>query len=143
VEKIHIGNRIRDIEEINGSIWMLFDNGELASISPSNEIVPTKIPNGLEICLTCHNINRGTTHNAPAPSLRGVYNRIIASTNFQSYSKGLRSLKESSSENIWTEKKLFLFIKNPQSISSDSSMLKYNLSDSKINLIIDSLKKLN
>jgi cytochrome c2 len=67
------------------------------------------------VCSGCHSLTDNTTR--VGPSLRGIYNRDIASVSGYTYSSALQDL-----EGNWDEETLTRFIQNPQNVVKGSRM---------------------
>ncbi|CAD8053717.1 unnamed protein product [Paramecium primaurelia] len=83
-----------------------------------------QIPNGNAIkgqqmfefkCSACHNFEDDKEELA-APTLKKIMGKRIGSTMFH-YSKSMRNCNE-----IWTEKNMFLFLKDPKAFFRDTKM---------------------
>lgn len=142
-EPIWIGHRIRDMVEYGNSIYLLTDDpylielkvdqDKLNSNSTGNDLYFTsKVIQ--EKCMVCHSF--GTTSPASmAPSLAKVFNRKIASDNYQNYSSALKS-----SDITWTEENLTSFLKAPGTFIPGTTMPNPNLSKKEISEAVDILK---
>lgn len=152
VEPIWIGERIRDILVNNEKIYILTDSSELKIISVDKKQLKSglrynnlgaggnyiSLDSNLKKCLQCHSFS-GSNPSSGAPSLNKVFNRKIASDNFQNYSKSL-SNKFNNGE-IWDNDNLFKYLSNPQKFAPGGIKLDLGLDAKEVNNIILLLKK--
>jgi cytochrome c2 len=141
-EPIWIGSRIRDLIVFNGKIYLLTEDGYLASLIPSIATLEKNqkgdglkaLSKVMEPCIKCHSFSQSNPTNA-APSLANIFNKKIASDIFEHYSEALRNKKGS-----WTESDLKQYISNPESFAPGSSMPNLYLNEDEVNAIVEFLK---
>jgi cytochrome c2 len=142
VEPIWIGQRIRDIQQIeDGTIVLWTDDTQLLFVSVNQpqlaqNVRPTKLTSGTvsDACLYCHHF--GPTQVSDfAPSLSDLFDRRIASDNFR-YSAGLRS-----KEGVWTEEALREFLHDPSQFANGTSMPRPNLDEDQFDSVIEELRR--
>lgn len=122
-EPIWLGQRIRDIAQVNNGVIALWtDDTQILFMSvdeeklASNKRLPEWIGESLiSRCMFCHHFGP-TSPDDVAPSLSGLFERKIASDNFR-YSIALRA-----KEGMWTETSLRAFLSNPGQFASGTSM---------------------
>jgi cytochrome c2 len=150
VEPIWIGDRIRDIVELNQKIVILTDQATIIILEVDSDQLKknTRYNNldagGLYIslndklkkCVQCHSFTE-TNPTSLAPSLHNIFNRKIASDNYQNYSSALKS----KSDLIWSYDNLLSFINDPNNFSPGTSMPYLELEKGEIDDIINLLKK--
>lgn len=155
-EPIRIGERVRYVHELNNSqIALWTDQGNIKFIEATNR---DNIAERIDIfsryselnteqkqkfivainnCMTCHSLNND--NHDKSPGLKAVYNAKIASTEYQNYSTGLKSINGS-----WSKSNLKLFLHSPQKFAPGTSMPNPQISDQKIiDAIIVFLTELN
>ncbi len=146
VEEIDIGRAIRDITQTSAGQLVAWDGlNSLTFISiaePSAakagaaylENLPKLGRATLQGCSICHSLD-STISGDNAPTLRNIYNRKIAASDFSYYSGALK-LKGG----IWNEKSLRRFLKEPQDFAPGTIMPKQRLTDEQIDSVIDFFK---
>ena len=143
-EPIWIGQRIRDIAQLNnGTVVLWTDDTQLLFISVDRErlnqnLRPTdQISSTLNSsCMYCHHF--GTTIKSDtAPTLSKLFSRKIGSDNFR-YSAGLRN-----KSGPWTDELLKEFIKDPAKFANGTSMPRLNLDPKTIDEIIQVLREVD
>lgn len=151
-EHIGLSRRVRYVEVGHGRLYILFDYGELAILTPREmteehvEFAPlldetydpanpgdvTFIASGSILnsrgCLECHS-------GGNAPNLTGLYDRDIASQPGVTYSDALRAKSGN-----WTEDNLRAFLRDTQAFAPGTTMPTRALSEDDITAIIDALK---
>jgi cytochrome c2 len=141
VEPIYIGSRIRDIEENGGIIWLLLDDGTISTIEPTSSLTPVeKNIDGLTSCITCHNAE--PTQGSVAPTFKGLFNRQIATSNFNKYSDGLKLLKSKNPNMRWTETNLIAYLMDPQSFAPGTTMPNMGLTEGGAKCVIARIQAL-
>jgi len=150
VESIWIGDRIRDIVELNQKILILTDQATIIVLEVDNDQLKKNIrynnldAGGLYVslndklnkCVQCHSFAE-TNPTSYAPSSHKIFNKKNASDNYQNYSDALK-LK---SDLIWNYNNLFSYIKDPQNFSPGTTMPHTGLEKRDIDDIINLLKK--
>ncbi|WP_224826130.1 PQQ-dependent sugar dehydrogenase [Cognatishimia sp. MH4019] len=142
IEEIHIGDRIRDIEIVDGVLLMSSDAGKLLMLEPFEDVqsVGTGIglianKNALSQCAQCHSIGSPRS-NEFAPHLVNVYSRQVASlTDYDGYSDALKARHDE----VWNEESLRAFLSDPQGYAPGSGMPSVALSDAELDEIIELL----
>lgn len=125
VERIQIGNRIRDLhQDDDGSLVLLMEPGDLITISPLRnediDAITDPVLRGELLwaqCSGCH----AFASSAPAiwgPRLNGIVGRKVARRRGYEYSAALRRLDVK-----WTEENLDAYLRDPQSFAPGSHML--------------------
>lgn len=146
VEPILIGERIRDLEQMDdGTVLLWLDTGQIMEIHPENvpdsastiAMEAARNSSLIQNCVQCHSLGKGGS-NAGTISLWGVLGRDIASTPFQAYT---HSLKRKSGE--WTADNLASFLKDPQAFAPGTTMPSLGLSDEGVEELLDYLEMLN
>ncbi len=140
-EPIWIGQRIRDIAELNnGAIALWTDDAQLQILKVDDKRLIADMRPGVAAsdvlytqCMYCHHFGP-TKVSDSAPSLSGLFDRKIGSDNFR-YSAGLRN-----KEGSWTEQKLREFLTKPDKFANGTSMPQPPLSQPDLNEIIETLK---
>jgi glucose/arabinose dehydrogenase/cytochrome c2 len=145
LEPISLNKRIRDLVEINDTIFALTDDGYLLSLKVDNE----KLENNKrgedslfvnqiisERCFQCHGLS-GYNQNTAGPSLWKIYGRkIAADLNFK-YSKNL-----SNNLGIWDEEMLIELLTKKDSVRFSGINMPYqNLSKKEAMSVIEALRK--
>ena len=124
-EPIWIGERIRDIKQLNNNILVWLDNQNLRIYTISERLLnsmgreanQTELHALLSSCLQCHHIG-ATNPNHPAPSLSGLFDRKIGmDPEYKYYSSAIKQY-----DSYWTKNKLKKYIINPQSVILVTSM---------------------
>ncbi len=143
VEQIHVGDRIRDLEIVDGKLLIASDAGKLIILKPLEDLEALRTETGLVTnknalskCGQCHNLStpRSTDY---APHLVNIVSSPIASqSDFKNYSASLKGL----SNQVWTEANLSAFLADPQSFAPGTSMPNSNLSTSELNEILELLR---
>lgn len=142
VEPIYIGSRIRDVEENNGRIWILLDDGSISSLTPTDSKKPsTENISDLGSCMVCHTVD--PENNSAAPSLRNIFNRRIATSSFDKYSNALKLIKSTQPNFVWSNSNLTNFLINPQLFAPGTTMPSMHLTKEAVKGIIARLKTLN
>lgn len=132
VQPIRLRTRIRDLTQLlDGTIVAWSDSGEIIQLTPAEPSDnvgegPSSLgsENGplvaaaLEACLDCHPRQMGA-NGQQAPTLWGVYDRQIASTDYPSYSDALLRYRDRS----WDRDSLDSFLENPQRFAPGSTMV--------------------
>lgn len=132
-ERIQIGSRIRDIDQMNdGRIVLWTDNGELVFLTatPLADQLPelerffadenfspsaqASIRNTIERCAECHSF---ADAHEKSPGLGRAFNAQIASTPFPNYSEALRR-----AGGRWTRDRLKAFLSNPSHFAQGTTM---------------------
>lgn len=124
-EPIWVGERVRDVKQLNDKVILWLDNQNLRIYSVASNLLnsigrhanQTELNTVLSTCLKCHHFGP-TNPNHAAPTLTGLYDRNIGSDpNYMFYSNALKD-----KQNRWTNEKLKNYIVNPQSVYQGSSM---------------------
>lgn len=150
-EPIRLGERIRDIVLIDGTIVIWTDSSKLIrlrlheseefivnSIALTTEELENGIDKVLIKCSQCHSLDENTSDNDQRLSLWNVYNREIGGTAYGSYSAALRN-----TEGIWDASNLASYIRNPNAFIQGTSMPSPQVNDSlKVALLIEYLMRL-
>ncbi len=140
-EPIWIGQRIRDIAELNsGAIALWTDDAQLQILNVDDKRLVADMRPGVAAsdvlytqCMYCHHFGP-TKISDSAPSLSGLFDRKIGSDNFR-YSAGLRN-----KEGNWNEQKLRDFLAKPDKFANGTSMPQPPLSQHDLEEIIETLK---
>jgi cytochrome c2 len=143
-EPIHIGQRIRDITQLqNGTVVLWTDDTQLLYLSVDQQKLESKkrlarpVSETLSAsCMYCHHLGP-TSVSDFAPSLENLFERKIGSDNF-AYTPSLRN-----KESKWTEASLREFLSDPGKFASGTSMPKLDLDQEAIEQIIADLKNAN
>jgi cytochrome c2 len=115
VEPIKIGRRIRDLEQgTDGRIVLWADGREIIVLAPGEP--ESKGQRLYGKCVRCHESVAGG--NAPAPSLRGIVGKPVASEPGYVYSPALARLG-----GTWAEERLDAFLRNPAAYVPGTSMV--------------------
>jgi glucose/arabinose dehydrogenase/cytochrome c2 len=145
VEPIYFGTRLRSIAELKSKLYILSDTGILLEITVDEAAYINDNPSPdlplansiLKKCVSCHALS--DTNQSMAPTLKGIYNKHIATGPFSTYSDALKAL----STQKWTDANLEKYLKDPQIFSPGTSMPNQHLSAKQIQEVINQLKKLN
>ena len=151
-ERIDVGRRVRYLEIGHGKLYVLFDYGELAVLTPhemtesyadleplKDQVYDPENPSAVTVianasilvsrgCIECHS-GPGT------PKLNGLYEKPIAAQRDIRYSPALAS-----KGGTWTEANLRAFLTDPQAFAPGTEMPKRALSEKDIEEIIWALK---
>jgi len=144
VEPIFVGQRIRDLIQVNNSLWILDDSGLLQILSPSPATTLRAAHSPLPTCVLCHTVNPDPTSATPyAPNLFGVMGRQAGHSNFSGYSIGMKEAAPAIGK--WDRANLSAFLHNPAAVVPGTSMprLPESTSDNAINTILDELQTLH
>jgi cytochrome c2 len=115
VEPIQIGRRIRDLAQgSDGRIVLWTDEGDVVVLARARSTPSGGLVFGR--CAACHEPG-GEGVTALAPSLRGVYQRPVASEEAYPYTNALRQLG-----GVWTKERLDAFLQDPQGYVPGTSM---------------------
>ena len=144
LERIPIGQRIRDVMQINTSkIALWLDTNELVIFEveelddPLAGLVAGLIRKGvepdlasnasivLEGCQECHSFSENV--HLAGPSLHGVVGRRVASTSFPGYSTGLLAMS-----GRWTTDSLAGYIEDPEAVAPGTLMSGMGLGNSEL-----------
>ncbi|MFT4788231.1 MAG: cytochrome c2 [Paraglaciecola sp.] len=154
LEPINIGERIRDIDQLdNGNIILWTDKTWIIELKPGEGLATPDVAdfvreldepqkqeaiNAIHSCQMCHSISSGGATEA-APNLWAVFDRKIAGTDFDRYSPALRSKKGN-----WNEQNLNLWLEDSNSFANGTSMAYPGISHPAIRkAVIDYLKALH
>jgi len=143
VERIWIGERIRDITEASGKIILFTDSLKMIILSIDGEKLDTNMRQSIDTrakvmqkCTVCHHFG-ATTETHSAPSLTKIIGRKIASDSYSKYSNGLKS----KSDNIWNTDNLKEFLRDPHKFSPGTYMPDVDINEYEIENIIKILLK--
>jgi cytochrome c2 len=143
VEPIWIGNRIRDLVELDGNLYLLTDDGVIIILSVDKKAQKSNSRNidsiyssKVSLCLSCHHFGQ-TNPLHQAPSLSNLIGRRAASDNFNKYSSSLKS-----SGMIWTKDQLREYLINPEKVVPGTTMPKLVLSIDEIDLILKDIENI-
>jgi len=144
VEPIFVGQRIRDLVQVNDRVWILDDSGLLQtlSLSPATKLRTDHSP--LPACVLCHTVDPDPASATPyAPNLFGVMGRQAGRSTFSSYSIGMKEAAPAIGK--WDRASLSAFLHNPAAVIPGTSMprLPESTSDNMINAILDELQTLH
>lgn len=115
MERIPIGERIRDINEGHGGELLLWtDSGALLVVRVDNEVGEGE--SVFHICSGCHVIDNGDQHGF-GPDLFHVVNRAVGSAPGFHYSPAMQKLGGK-----WTTERLDAFLRNPQEYVPGTAM---------------------
>lgn len=139
-EDIFIGERIRDIIEVQNKIYLLTDNSNIVEITLDKEKLKANMKGdglaslntSLVKCTSCHSFSN--TNNSFGPSLENIKNRKIGSSNYDKYSSALKNYN-----GFWTQQNMESFLKDPQKFIQGSKMPNQNLSDLEIKQILKTI----
>ncbi|TKW67235.1 MAG: hypothetical protein DI616_06120 [Paracoccus denitrificans] len=132
VEQIYIGDRMRDIDIVDGVMILTTDSGKIIMLTPVEDIDNVRTETGLVAnlnvlasCGSCHNMNYPVS-TQDAPHLRNIVGRNIASaSDFSRYSDALKEM----SNQTWDPDSLERFLRAPQDFAPGTAMPDMNLSD--------------
>jgi cytochrome c2 len=143
-EHIKFQRRVRYAEVAHGRIYVLFDYGELAILTPrkmaenvvefsieapaDGVIVAPQNPVAAFGCLQCHG-------DAALPRLAGIVDKDIASQPRIDYSNALAAVP-----GTWTPENLRAFLTNTQAFAPGSTMPEQRLAPADIDLLIEALR---
>lgn len=135
-EAIGLGHRIRDIAITGGRIYLLFDDGKFAYLTPHRMLdeVPALTDTSSVLtdagCLECHG-------NPSKPRLSAVADHDIASQPDVEYSEALRR-----AEGTWTRDNLARFLASPSDFAPGTTMPQTSLEQPQIEAILNELHAL-
>jgi len=127
IEKIWIGQRIRDIASNKKNIVITTDSGNLIWLDPildeEFKFIRAEFEDDafLTACLSCHGMNQT---NQIAPKLSKLFNRNVASDPSFKYSEGILKYKN----NKWTKELFLSYLSNPNKTFPGTSM-NYQVND--------------
>ncbi|NQY10647.1 MAG: PQQ-dependent sugar dehydrogenase [Flavobacteriales bacterium] len=141
-EPIWIGNRIRDMVELDNKLIILTDQASLITITVDSEKLATNSKgdnliaqkSGIKKCITCHQFTP-SNKTSLAPSLLKIYNKQIGSDNYDNYSDALANF-----EGVWNEENLRIYIQDPAKLITGSTMPAMKLTDKELDDVISLLK---
>ena len=145
IEQIHIGQRIRGIQQMGKTIFLTTDEGSLVTVNVderrlnSNTALPD-MPGGssLGLCVNCHSFSHPDVTSAFGPSLAGIFGRGIALHNFAYFSDSLKK-----KIGTWDEASLTSFLLDPQAFAPGTTMkIGVKLSIEEVSKIVDVLKNM-
>jgi cytochrome c len=149
VEPVKIGERIRDLVQMNdGTILLWTDSAHFIELTVRQEPIAAALPLtkaetdiGLEEvirgCIECHSFRPGKS-NAESLSMWGVYNRRIADTDFTEYSDSLMMIS-----GAWNEESLKAYLTDPQQFAPGTMMPDPAINNTEqLDALIQYLKKL-
>ena len=145
IEQIHIGQRIRGMQQMGKTIWLTTDEGALVTVNVderrlnSNTALPD-IPGGssLGLCVNCHSFSHPDVTSAFGPPLSGIFGRNIAMHNFSYFSDSLKK-----KIGIWDEASLTSFLLDPQAFAPGTTMkIGVKLSIEEVSKIVGALKNM-
>jgi cytochrome c2 len=154
-ERIPVGERIRDAEQLDGERLVLFtDDQELVFLTRKDNTaalevlteylarpdldrqVAERLDRNVNGCLQCHSLDPHV--NTGAPSLARVFGAPLAATAFDGYSEGLRRAAGS-----WTRERLAAWIDDPAAMFPGTSMPDPGIDDpAEIEALVDFLAAL-
>ena len=147
VEPIWIGQRIRDIDQLDDgtiALWtdmtqLLFLTVDKMRLKADRRIFVEH--DALNDCIDCHHFGLTNSSHA-APSLLGLIGRKIASDNFAHYSDGL--IQFAQQNDVWTEQLLREYLMDPQQTAPGTSMIMPSIpSEERLDEILDILIRLD
>lgn len=142
VEQIYIGDRMRDIDIVEGVMVITTDSGKIIMLTPVENIEMARTETGLvgnltalATCGSCHNLNYAAS-TQDAPHLRNIVGRNIASApDFARYSDALTAM----SDKVWDAESLEKFIRSPQDFAPGTAMPPVDLDDAQIEELMKDL----
>jgi glucose/arabinose dehydrogenase/cytochrome c2 len=139
-EPIWIGHRIRDIAEVESTLYLLTDDALILELAVDGDRLAANarsadVPSdkSLAKCMLCHHFGE-TNPTSVAPTLSNIGSRRIASDTFNGYSSALRNLS-----GTWNSERLFEFISNPGRVAPGTVMPKIDLSSDEARAIAEAL----
>lgn len=133
-EPIPLGMRVRDLALLDGRLYLLFDDGRLARLTPRPTETAAALPatralydNG---CVECH-------ASPSAPRLAGIVGGDIAHQQDIAYSEALAAL-----DGVWDRERLRAFLSDPQLVAPGTTMPAPGLSPEAIETVLDELERL-
>ena len=149
-EPIKTNSRIRDLEQMqDGTIVLWTDQAsfvelhvaEIDDVAAKTQLSTAERWFGLEgviaSCKECHSFAPGFG-NQNGPGLWNVYNRRIAATDYENYSRALKSIG-----GAWDEQSLTAYLVNPQKFAPGTSMPNPGIEDlSVVDALVRYLKRL-
>ena len=144
-EHIHAGDRIRDLEIVDGVLLLATDSGKLILLTPIEDVESARTSTGLVAnktalskCGQCHNLTSARSTEF-APHLINVVSRPIASLeDFDGYSDSLKG----KGEMTWSMANLEQFLRDPSAFAPDGGMPAVELTEAQIKEILDLLSLL-
>lgn len=141
-EQIHVGDRIRDLEIVNGVLLLGTDSGKVLVLDPVQDLANTRTATGLVTnknalaeCGKCHNLASPRSTDF-GPHLVNVMSRQVASLeDFSDYSDGLKGR----SEMHWTAESIREFLASPAAFAPGSKMPQLELTEAEIDETVDLL----
>ncbi len=147
VESIFIGQRPRDFIQLpTGELVIFTDNQSIVELTPPSR--KPKVAGGgqhtpkaelspaVRSCIECHGVFLGSS-NSSKISLWDILGRKIASTEYPGYSESLKN-----KGGRWTKQNLALFLRNPNSFASGTTMPDPGLGEGSIEQVIEYLETL-
>ena len=144
-ERIHIGERVRDVLTADGAIFLWTDNARLLRLSKATKDQSQNgftaqdkelgLPDLVRTCSECHSGRGSPTR---LPSLETIWGARIASSDYEGYSTGL----ELHSGKFWREDNLAQFLSDPAEFAYGSPMSQFRIVDDKLlHNLIDYLRR--
>lgn len=142
VEQIYIGDRMRDIDIVEGVMVITTDSGKIIMLTPVENVQMARTETGLvtnlnvlATCGSCHNMNYPVS-TQDAPHLRNIMGRNIGSApDFGRYSDALKAM----SDKTWDAESLEKFIRSPQDFAPGTAMPPVDLDDDQIKELMKDL----
>lgn len=148
VEQIPIGERIRDLAQLEAGEFILWTDGgrvlELTETPESEALFSeplTEVERSMGLgsvlnrCSSCHDLRPEQSMYA-APSLWQIFGRKIGSSYFSDYSPEMRD-----KQGVWDEESLRLFLTNPQSLVPGTIMPPAEMNEDMIELLVGYLRR--
>ena len=145
LERIWIGERIRDIIRLKESFAILTDSAKILLISLDRKTLEMNIRENIDIreefmvkCTNCHHFGE-TNSTSMAPSLGGLFDRNIASdSGYERYSPALTSMRNK----VWSTDSLKDYLSDPSKFSPGTTMPKIDLNVYELDRIVNLLSKI-
>ena len=146
IEQIHIGQRVRGIQQLGREIFLTTDEGVLVKLSADEarlhaDSAMPDIPGGdaLGLCVNCHSFTGAADVTSGfGPALNGVYGRGIASQNFAYFSSSLKK-----KTGLWDEANLTSYLLDPSAYAPGTTMkIGVKLAPEQVSRIVQVLKSL-
>ena len=145
IEQIHIGQRIRGIQQLGQELYLTTDEGVLVKLSVdearlhADSALPN-IPGGeaLGLCINCHSFTGADVTSNFGPALNGVFGKGIASQNFAYFSSALKK-----KAGVWDEANMTAYLLDPSAYAPGTTMkIGVKLTPEQVSRIVQVLKTL-
>lgn len=140
-EQIALGHRLRDVKQIGSRIVVLGDDYSFLVLEADHDLMAQRrslhADPTLHLCTACHDFGEHAT--AFAPSLRHLFGRPIAGSDFARYSP---ALKAAAGARKWDQDTLAAFVRSPDRFAPGTTMPNLHISEADVQRIVVGLRNL-